>query len=372
MNNKYDLFINLLEKEKAKHETALSLQLKIKETLAACKTIYVWPAGQMGRALHGRLEQSGFSNIQLVDSNPESKGAVTPNNITDCQNSVVVVATLNHNSVYNAAKNMEFAKILMYYDVVRVLPPELQEFPEVFYIQTFWGLKQHLFDNKTKYMDMYNTLEDNLSRERFLENMLFRLTGDITYTFPWDEDVPQYFNSLVPDFDENSVIVDGGGFIGDSLEQFLPYSGGKFKSYSLFEPDEEQLNRAKKVSDDSRVHYIAKGLSDKVGEARFNPGGAGGMINADGEIAISLTSIDSEIDDKITFIKMDIEGAELAALKGAEKTIREHKPTLAICLYHKASDYTDIFEYIRSLNPDYKFYIRHHLDYYAEMVLYAV
>lgn len=69
---------------------------------------------------------------------------------------------------------------------------------------------------------------------------------------------------------------------------------------------------------------------------------------------------------------MDIEGAELDALKGAEKSIRLYKPSLAICIYHKASDYTDIFDYIRSLNSEYKFFIRHHLDYYAETVLYAV
>jgi hypothetical protein len=73
-----------------------------------------------------------------------------------------------------------------------------------------------------------------------------------------------------------------------------------------------------------------------------------------------------------TFIKMDIEGAEFNALKGAERTIRKHKPKLAVCVYHKAEDLITIPQYIKSLVPEYKLYFRAHLPGPFDYVLYAV
>jgi hypothetical protein len=71
---------------------------------------------------------------------------------------------------------------------------------------------------------------------------------------------------------------------------------------------------------------------------------------------------------------MDIEGAELNALKGAEKTIIKDKPKLAICIYHSNEDMIQIAEYIHNLIPAYKIYIRQYRLYpsAAETVLYAV
>jgi len=369
--DKYDLFIKLLGQQ-CIPEREKKLQ-KAHEKILDGRSTYIWPAGGMGQLFYKRFIQSGYTNVKLVDSNPDNENAITSNDIIDPQNSVVIIATLNHsNTITATSTTMGFTDILMYYEAVNLLPQESRNFPDDFYIEIFKQLKQHLLGNKNRYMEMYNSLEDSLSKERFLDNMLFRLTGDITYTFEWDEDYMQYFNSLVPKFDENSVIVDAGGFTGDSLSAFLK-AGHKFKSWYMFEPDEELMKHAMTVSNDKGVHYIKKGLSDREGIATFmSDGGMGGLISENGNITISLTTIDTEISEKVTFIKMDIEGAELDALKGAEKIIRQHKPTLAICLYHKANDYTDIFEFIRKCNPEYKFYIRHHLDYYAETVLYAV
>ena len=72
------------------------------------------------------------------------------------------------------------------------------------------------------------------------------------------------------------------------------------------------------------------------------------------------------------FIKMDIEGAELAALEGAQNCIREQHPKLIICVYHKPEDIIEIPAYILSLCPDYKLYLRHYSLGHTETVLYAV
>ena len=73
-----------------------------------------------------------------------------------------------------------------------------------------------------------------------------------------------------------------------------------------------------------------------------------------------------------TFIKMDIEGAELEALRGAQNIIKSNKPKLAICIYHSDQDMIDIIEYIHKLQPDYKIYLRHHSLYEAETVIYCI
>lgn len=76
--------------------------------------------------------------------------------------------------------------------------------------------------------------------------------------------------------------------------------------------------------------------------------------------------------DKISFIKLDIEGAELRSLQGAGRIILRNRPRLAVCLYHKKEDYWKISCYLKSLVPEYRLYIRHYSNYSAETVLYAV
>jgi len=77
-------------------------------------------------------------------------------------------------------------------------------------------------------------------------------------------------------------------------------------------------------------------------------------------------------DENITFIKMDIEGAELNALKGAANIIARLRPKLAISVYHRPNHMIDIPLYLKSLIPDYKLYLRHYSIYPQETILYAI
>ncbi|MGN0909664.1 MAG: FkbM family methyltransferase, partial [Succinivibrio sp.] len=86
---------------------------------------------------------------------------------------------------------------------------------------------------------------------------------------------------------------------------------------------------------------------------------------------IDLCKLDDYFFEKPTFIKMDIEGAELDCLKGAERILRELKPKLAICLYHKPFDIFEIPFYLKKIVPEYTFKIRQHQRSFADLVLYA-
>lgn len=63
---------------------------------------------------------------------------------------------------------------------------------------------------------------------------------------------------------------------------------------------------------------------------------------------------------QVTFIKMDIEGAEIPALSGAEELIRRQQPKLAICVYHKTSDFWEIPLLLKEIVPRYTLRLRHH------------
>lgn len=99
---------------------------------------------------------------------------------------------------------------------------------------------------------------------------------------------------------------------------------------------------------------------------------AGSVISTDGDVKITCDAIDDLCArDKVTFIKMDIEGSEQEALNGAEKVIQRDKPKLAICIYHSWEDLYEIPFLIKKMVPEYRLYIRHHSDTIFETVLYA-
>ena len=75
---------------------------------------------------------------------------------------------------------------------------------------------------------------------------------------------------------------------------------------------------------------------------------------------IEVMPLDEDILEKITFLKMDIEGAEWDALLGCGRIISQDHPKLAVCVYHGYDDLWRIPALIESMNPDYEFYLRHY------------
>ena len=90
---------------------------------------------------------------------------------------------------------------------------------------------------------------------------------------------------------------------------------------------------------------------------------------------VKTVSIDDMVEEKnlpkVSFIKMDIEGAELSALHGATKTLRKYRPKLAICVYHDLEDFWTIPQFLEGLDLGYRFYLRHFTIYQGETVLFA-
>ena len=175
---------------------------------------------------------------------------------------------------------------------------------------------------------------------------------------------------------KREIFVDGGCFDGNSSIDFVNWlskSGGEGHIYA-WEPDE--LNRRNCIQALEEIHIdyqmIPKGLWSEYAEKNFKSSGGSSSIFEEGDINVVVDSIDNCIDKPITFIKMDVEGAEYQALLGAKRVIKEYKPKLAICIYHKLEDIWELPWLIHTINPEYKFYLRHYSFGDVETVLYAL
>ena len=187
----------------------------------------------------------------------------------------------------------------------------------------------------------------------------------------------QYFPSEIISLHKHDVFVDCGAYDGQTTLDFIRRAGNYGHIY-VFEPDPLQFELTKMKLSFERVEHCDvynKGVHSNESKLRFMSNDVGSSrIKEDGDVVISVTSIDAMLYGKPahpTFIKMDIEGAELDALKGAQKIIERDRPKLAISVYHGNVHIWEIPYWIKTNYPDYKIYIRQHLN-VKETVCYAV
>lgn len=244
--------------------------------------------------------------------------------------------------------------------------------------------RQYLMNNIEKYKSAYLMLADQESK-RTLENVII---GNITCDANVFREIAvpdQYFNCLTKSSQEK-LYIDAGAFDGDTMIGFLEFVKNDFEKAIFFEPDSDCYQKLKMRKEllppliSSKIELFNNALYSSDKEVCFNNihGVASNRIDLDSTIdnRIMALALDQQELDGVSFIKMDIEGSELYALKGAEKLIQKYHPKLAICVYHEIHDFIDILEYIASLYSGYSFFLRHHGSRYVntqyETVLYAI
>ncbi len=209
-------------------------------------------------------------------------------------------------------------------------------------------------------------------------------------------DIKLYFhkNGLFTDFvlqqynyedfikvNKNDIVIDAGGCHGDTALYFASLGAKKVYVYEFIPSNIEVMKKninlnekyrqnieivSNPVWSESKIKFSYKdeGSSSKVGD--YNSF----------EDKTETLSIDDLVDikklEKVDFIKMDIEGAEVPALKGARNTIKKYKPKLAISVYHKPDDMIVIPKLINDIRDDYKFYLDYYTIFADEIILYAI
>lgn len=244
------------------------------------------------------------------------------------------------------------------------------------YIHDINDYRTYISSMESEFMNLYNKLADDLSRLTLESVLKGRISGELKYFKEVYAD-NQYFAKDIVKLGCDEVFLDVGAYIGDTVEDIVRVTGGNYKKIYCFEPDKKcVISLRKNIGKYENVEVIERGAWNKH-EKLFLQGDdthGASSINETGEYEIELDCIDNCIGENecITHIKMDIEGAELAALQGAKRVIQMYRPKLAICVYHKNEDILDISGFILSIVPEYKLFLRHHNISGTETVLYGI
>lgn len=176
-------------------------------------------------------------------------------------------------------------------------------------------------------------------------------------------------------------VIDGGACYGDTALYFSNLVGDSGKVFAFEFVDENIAIFNQNIALNPHINNITlvKRPLYSNSSTIVSYDGVGGSARLEKDSAKNNTITTLSIDDfmveskipRMDFIKFDIEGSELEALKGAKNTIMKYKPKLAICLYHSFSHYTDIPIYLHSLVPEYEFYFDHFTLGVIESVLFA-
>lgn len=186
----------------------------------------------------------------------------------------------------------------------------------------------------------------------------------------------QYFPANIIKLSDHESFIDVGAFNGDTVKDFIKRVNGKFENIFSFEVNSINFrllnDNVKNMPNCDRIRIFELGLWDRESDIAYSISQSQSTIG-EGEARGHVVPLDEMLkNEKVTFIKMDIEGAELQALKGSKSIIKTQKPKLAICVYHDFKHLWEIPLYIKELVPEYKIYLRHHTKLEYETVCYAV
>jgi FkbM family methyltransferase len=243
--------------------------------------------------------------------------------------------------------------------------------PHMFYDD----LLDDLWTHRAEYELLYDRLADDRSRAVLEAVIGFRRTLDPAVLAPVVTEHDLYAPEGLFEFGDNETYVDAGSYDGDTIRSFIARVGGRFEDIYAFEPDPITFAKLEaNFREEPRVHPFHAGLHSRAGSLRFRDDASRGAIfSADGDIDMPVTTIDEVLGDRpLTYVKMNIEGAEIDALQGGRNAISKQLPRLALSVYHRASDLWRIPQLVWDLNPDYELYLRQHDGGIIETVLYAL
>lgn len=259
------------------------------------------------------------------------------------------------------------------------------EFPYLFDFHfTIVNGKRLLWDpsfiktQETAYCRTYKLLSDAHSKKVMQLYLNAATAGEFHELFSKCYEEPAYFNRITKELIIDTLI-DCGAYDGDSIHDFVSVFP-RYKKIIAFEPDPVNLKKlnCRKVRENIRdLIVVNKGVGSRNEHLHFQiNGGSNSYLAESGNSEIEMTTLDDVYSDTsgTVLIKMDIEGAELNALQGAKKLIKEKKPVLAICVYHKEEDLIEIPGFIHEIAGEgvYNYYLGFHGLDLAELVFYAV
>lgn len=362
----------------------LELDLKIDALLGEARRdgVTLFGAGNFARAVYSALGNLGIQVRAFVVSGPSAGMIGTVPVVSLVELDKALLALPMWLAVFNRNAASDLVRLAMACKARGVVRPRLpQEYFEVIEQQMGWRFwltdRRQYAARRPQIEEAFHRLHDDESRQQFIDTLRFRL-GTATDKAPQPSNTPQYFpNYFISGLVSSGrgiVFVDGGAYDGDTLMQAAEHF--TLATAYAFEPDSanfsELAHNAKRL--DFPVVSFPCGLSHKTEWQSFlAENGEASAVIPDGNSRIQCVKLDEcLIGQRVDYIKLDVEGHELAALEGARDIINWYRPALAIAAYHRWDDIWRIPEFLQRHGPDYQITYRTHESNTFDSVFYAV
>lgn len=318
----------------------------------------------------------------LSDNDPDKWGktfesikCIPPYELTNYESLVVIIMLGNPVPVEKQLKDLGIQFIYH----VNLMLDEIMNIPR----SRGWFMKE--IDDIKK---VYSLFHDDRSKKIYVNGLCNRIAPAFS-ELTWEElfcDEEQYFYQEYFKFHSNETFVDCGSYTGDTILKFCDIVK-KYKEIWGFELDKDNFDQM--VSNlkniDGSIHLHNCGVWNENCVLDYGHGSSTNEPSSGISLYKTEPSANNliqqaqvkRLDDvlksrNVTYIKMDVEGAEMNALLGAEHIIRTQRPRLSVCVYHKVSDFWQIPLLLNKFNHEYKFVLRHYSKTRCEeTVLYA-
>lgn len=343
--------------------------------------VLIFGAGVGGAALFKILKNNNLENkvLAFADNNPLKIGK------NYCDNNLIIVApeeikkygedcsVIIASSAYDKIKDQLIGYGLMEKNIY------LFNFAFMDFEYTDGSFIQDHLDDFNR---AYQKMADEKSKRIFVNILNYRITKEQKVLEELSKDVDdenyQYFDKELFSFETNEVFLDVGAYIGDTYKAFSEFYDC-WDEYIGFEADEKVYMELK----DTISNFGEKGKRslynlaawDKKEKLHFsmNPGSSAISPNDKGTFEVQAERVDDVIGKAVSFVKMDIEGAEYNALCGMRNLIQKNRPVIAVCVYHRRDDFYRLTDLIEEMVPnEYTYFFRQYRYTPTETVCYAV
>jgi FkbM family methyltransferase len=254
------------------------------------------------------------------------------------------------------------------------------KYPDTFLPHYALDLPSRLLQQADRVSRAFDLFEDRRSREIFVSHVRWRLHLDYdALPAPVNETI--YFNPRLIRPSASEFLIDGGAFIGDTVQSFLETFGRHgFHKIRSFEPDPNNFEKLQKyvamlpAEVRSKVFPMASALGDRISSISVETSGGPSSRVGHGDHQVACRTIDEFIEGKTlpTFVKLDIEGYEPQALRGARESISRGRAVVAACVYHAQNHLWEIPLDLEELTSGHRYFLVPHLSDGWDLVLYFV
>lgn len=344
--------------------------------------IVLFGTGQFGRLTLQRLRDSGAEPLCFSDNNTtrwgttvEGLDVLSPSEAVARygSNATFVVTVFNGSAVRAQLRQMGCKYVASAAAV-------FWKYPQAFMPDLGIDTPELLVRSESEIRDCFELLADESSRHELCDQIEWRYWQKPEFLPRQEAPEDLYFPKDLVAPIAKEVFVDCGAFDGDCIRAIARHNED-FEHYYALEPDPTNRQNLETflagLSSSVRKRITVKpyAVSNLDGTATFTGSGdvSSKLGSSDVGTVVECRRLDSlSWDWTPTYIKMDIEGAEPDAILGAAQLLKEAKPVLAICLYHRSEHLWELPALIHSIQPEFSLFLRRHAEDCWEQVCYAI